>query len=873
MIEAKMVRDVVEETKQVETSDNMEINKISSEGIEDVDSVSNLYDPTCNVQAQSDPPNVKWNDMFDFQLFPINTPEKLSPPNRKEQVLVEIEPNTDTINIPMDCDTCKSDKIVKRKNSTKLSCPEKKMKQKTKDIKNIYRKEKSSKTVKKWLKDIDQSDLNTADEKDESDNNDNIKARENELDRIPPKVHNKKKEVQTQLANKDGILKFNKPLGLKAPKNAGEENNTSSTETLKEKKTKIIFTAPVKSQIPIKDITYDIYELSEDNIDECVTLLSGEDNPELLVVLVFRNGLCQLSKDYMEDSENMPDSIIIYKKDVFFHVKSFEGRTRDFIFETLKKSKIICFDGKNILIFLLQYFNMRPFSLFDAKIGAALLDPDNIPHDFLGLQRLVSCTPEFTISSNCPLQKAAWYTVLLQECASKLKTSLLENSLWKVFEEIEMKLVPIIAEMERHGVHVDCVQLSRMEREVGRRLAAAERACVAAAGRPFQPSSPAQVRALLYGDLRLDRRANFHVAETIATGAKSTSEPALRALVGLHPLPALILQYRHLQKAHATFLAGIEHHVREGIVRPKWVQIAAATGRIACNNPNLQSIPKVPFQLNLFPESEDSKEESLSLRSAYTSGGDDRVLLAADFRQVECRVWAHAAGDARLAAAIARHDDVFRALAAHWLKKPESEVCEAERERTKRVVYGQLYGAGKQALARALAVPYGQALDVAASFQAAFPSLRSFGPRVVAQCEADRGRVWTSAGRCRVLSALALPASASASAEQRARAARQAVNYVVQGSAADVCKLAMIATDERIRALALPARLVLQLHDELLWEVDRAQLARVAGVVQRAMEQCGRRCALPPLPAALAAGPHWARLLPLPLPLPAPLPD
>ncbi|XP_028162019.1 DNA polymerase nu-like isoform X2 [Ostrinia furnacalis] len=368
--------------------------------------------------------------------------------------------------------------------------------------------------------------------------------------------------------------------------------------------------------------------------------------------------------------------------------------------------------------------------------------------------------------------------------------------------------------MERRGVSVDMEQLKSMERVLETKMKAAEQECHKAAGKQFQ----------------------------------------LRSLMSVHPLPKWILEYRRLHKAHATFLTGIAQHVKDGVVKPTWVQTAAATGRIASNNPNLQAIPKAPFNVIMFPESEDVDNPLLNFRSVYTARAG-HALLAADFRHVECRVFAHAAADSALLAALASDQDLFKVLAAKWLNKPEAAVSSADRERTKRIVYASLYGAGARKLMEILDVSYDQSLAITASFNRTFPSLRSFGQRVVAQARNEGGRLRSLGGRARHLSGLA-----SADPAARAHAERQAVNFIVQGSAADLCKMAMVATSARLGGAA---HLLLQIHDELVWEVHEDDLERAAAIVKEVMEGCGRACGLPSLPVNVAAGRSWGTLLPV----------
>ncbi|KAL0840815.1 hypothetical protein ABMA28_014625 [Loxostege sticticalis] len=765
-------------------------------------------------------------------------------------------------------------KLSKRKNTVKLTEPKSKKDRKltVSNTKNIPRKENYTKAVKNWLNDVEKNSLlNIIDNetKEPIPTNDMVEVDKNIGSKIVVfKEKTKKKVVQAQLANKEGKMKFEKPTTVIENKDK-EISPISDAQpgqpAGKEKKNKSKFVAPIKSQIPVKDVTYDIISLDENNLETYVNTLKGTESSDVFVVLVYRNGYCQLNYNYTEDS-CIPEGIIVNTNDTFYYFKTFDQiRIRTIIAEVLEANTIVCYEGKNILIFLAHFnINIHPSSICDTKIGGALLDPDNPPESFSDLQKLVSHAAEYTIATDCTLQKAAWYITLLKETTTRLRDQLIENSLWNVFVDVEMRLLPIVADMERRGVSVDLEKLKSMEHVLVTKLKEVERECHKAAGRSFQVNSPLQVRALLYDELKLDAKCNVKIRETLAQGAKSTSEATLRSLMSVHPLPKLILEFRHLHKAHATFLTGIAQHVKDGIVKPTWVQTAAATGRIASNNPNLQAIPKAPFSLVMFPESEQIDNLVLNFRSVYTSRAGHQ-LLAADFKHVECRVFAHAAADTALLDALRSEQDLFRVLAAKWLNKSEAEVSTADRERTKRIVYASLYGAGARKLMDILDASYEQTLAITASFNRTFPSLKSFGRGVVRQCERSGGRLRTLCGRARTFKDIS-----SQDFVARSHAERQAVNFIVQGSAADLCKMAMILTEEELRCNVPPVRahLVLQIHDELVWEVHEEDLERAAAAVQQVMEGVGRRCGLPlRLPVALAAGRSWGDLAALSLPL------
>ncbi|CAH0701501.1 unnamed protein product [Spodoptera exigua] len=580
------------------------------------------------------------------------------------------------------------------------------------------------------------------------------------------------------------------------------------------------------------------------------------------------------------------------------------------------------------------------------RIGASLLDPDNPPENFSSVQRLLAPSPTSSpvTPGECALQRASWYMSQLKECWLKLSDMLKEHSLWEVFIEIEMKVLPIITAMELRGVCVDMETLNSMEQAVAARLKAVEQRCYKAAGKVFQISSPAQVRALLYDDLQLDYRCNLSVRGTVAKGDKSTSEAtvswyqtpagshaaqlyqpltaltaaqsggsvAARAAQAGIGVPALAQGTRHLpgrhraprpQRSRPTDLVSLTQ-LLDASLSPlnTMLQMAAATGRIAASSPNLQAIPKAPYSLVLFPDSDDADAEraALALRACYVARAGRR-LLAADFRHLECRLLAHLSADRALLRALRAPRDFFRVLAADWLKKPESEVVAEERERTKRLVYASLYGAGPRKLMEILGASYPRALQVAASFHRTFPSLKSFGDAVWQRCVEARGLVRSLRGRLRRLPAAAARAPPAAAAQAR----RQALNFVVQGNPFSFrCTTELVAYRVlnarsaqarrptcarwpwcRRRARCATARRSWCCRCTTSWcgtwtratcrprQVRPAggpagwrptlTLASAAGSIQRAMEDCGRACGMAmALPVALRVGTDWAHMQP-----------
>ncbi|XP_050671153.1 DNA polymerase nu-like [Leptidea sinapis] len=455
--------------------------------------------------------------------------------------------------------------------------------------------------------------------------------------------------------------------------------------------------------------------------------------------------------------------------DVFYYCRGHTKYTADFVSFVLKERTIYCYDAKIILIYLMSQLNIEPCALdmkiFDVKIAMSLVDPDRGADDFGEVQRAVGHVAEYCVATECALQRCAWYQTQLERCASLARGLLHQHQLETLFTDLEMRVLPLLAAMEHRGISVDCNKLKSMEGILMKRMREIEMRCHKAAGRTFQIKSSLQVRNILYDELKLDTKSNIKIRETVSKGAKSTSETMLRSLIDVHPLPKLILEYRQLHKAHATFVSGIMSCVRNDVVKPTWLQ------------------------------------------------------------------------------------------------KAQQAVSREERERTKRIVYASLYGAGVRTLGDILDVGYDQALAVSSSFHRTFPSLKSFGRDVVARCLQHQGRLHTSSGRTRHI-----PDICSGDSAARSHAQRQAVNFMVQGLAADICKLAMVSSDSRLRAAHVPCELVLQIHDELVWEVRADHLQTAAGIIKSTMEQCGRQFGMEvPLPVSLRCGDTWGDMEPLPL--------
>ncbi len=404
-----------------------------------------------------------------------------------------------------------------------------------------------------------------------------------------------------------------------------------------------------------------------------------------------------------------------------------------------------------------------------------------------------------------------------------------EPALRRVFEEIELPLVPVLARMERRGVLIDAAALRRQSQELARRMHETQLRAYALAGRSFSLDSPKQLQAILFEELGLPALVKT------PTGQPSTNEEALEAIADQHELPRLILEYRSLSKLRSTYTDKLgEAADAAGRVHTSYGQAIAATGRLSSSDPNLQNIPI-------------RTEEGRRIRQAFVAPPGYRIL-AADYSQIELRIMAHLSGDAGLLAAFHGNQDVHRATAAEVFGVPLEQVDGNQRRAAKAINFGLMYGMGAFGLARQLGIGRAEANDYIARYFTRYPGVREFMDATREQAHRD-GYVETLFGR-----RLYLGDIRSRNANLRAGAERAAINAPMQGTAADIIKRAMIAVDAWLGERA-DARMLLQVHDELVFEVSEAALDEVRDGVRQRMSAAAELSV--PLVVDIGVGANW----------------
>ncbi len=438
--------------------------------------------------------------------------------------------------------------------------------------------------------------------------------------------------------------------------------------------------------------------------------------------------------------------------------------------------------------------------------------------------------------SQLDVQRAADYAAEDADITLRLHEALWpklesESKLQSVFAAIEMPLVPVLARMEQTGVLIDMTKLKTQSLELGRRMLELQQRAFDLAGRHFSLDSPKQLQQLLYDELKLP------VAFKTPSGQPSTNEEALEALTDQHELPRLILDYRTLAKLRSTYTDKLSEHVnpRTGRVHTSYHQAVAATGRLSSNEPNLQNIPI-------------RTEEGRRIRQAFIAPPGRRIL-AADYSQIELRIMAHLSGDTGLLAAFHGNQDVHRATAAEVFAVPTELVDGNQRRAAKAINFGLMYGMSAFGLARQLGIDRGEAQTYMKRYFERYPGVQAFMNATREQAHRD-GYVETLFGR-----RLYLYEINSRNQGLRAGAERAAINAPMQGTAADIIKRAMISVDAWLQERSSEARMIMQVHDELVFEVREDAVATIAdGVRERMMAAANLNV---PLIVDVGVGDNW----------------
>ncbi len=424
---------------------------------------------------------------------------------------------------------------------------------------------------------------------------------------------------------------------------------------------------------------------------------------------------------------------------------------------------------------------------------------------------------------------------LVRNLREALVTRLEGDGLTSMYNDIEMPIAPILAEMETAGIGIDGDALKVISKEFAEQMNRLERECYGLAGREFNLNSPTQLRDVLFTDLKLSAKGLKKTKSGFSTDADT-----LEKLAAVHPLPRKLIEYRTISKLKSTYADALSEVIRSGTgrIHTTWHQALVPTGRVSSSDPNLQNIPT-------------RSVEGRRIRRAFVPK-PGCIFVSADYSQIDLRVMAHLSGDKTLVEAFSRGEDIHVRTATEVLGITPDKVNAEARRLAKVINFGIIYGMGSQRLAGELGIPLSEASDYIKRYFERLSGVRAWLDETV-RIARTTGYVTTMYGRRRYLPELnAQPGGA------RAQAERIAINTPIQGTAADLIKLAMIRLERVLRERKLGARMILQVHDELLLEAPQEEWREAADLAKREMEGVAELKI--PLKVELKSGPNWAEM-------------
>ena len=546
--------------------------------------------------------------------------------------------------------------------------------------------------------------------------------------------------------------------------------------------------------------------------------------------------------------------------DDLFSTNSHDEATRRLqYFRPIFESETITKVGQNMKydILVLQHYGVElKGTLCDTMIAHFLLCPGHrhnmddmaatlLHYRTIEIEELIGKGSQQKNMRDVPLDKIKEYAaedadITLQLWQHLEKELNKHANLQQLFSNIEMPLMPVLASMERTGVSIDTNALNAFSENLKQQIATTEENIYQLAGTTFNISSPKQVGDILFEKLKIDASAR-----KTKTGQYSTSEETLIKLSHSHPIVAEILNYRGLLKLLNTYSDALPKLInpRTHRIHTSFNQTVVITGRLSSTNPNLQNIPI-------------RDENGREIRKAFVASDSNHVILAADYSQVELRLMAHFSADENLIAAFQRGEDIHAATAAKVFKVPIDEVTKDMRRKAKTANFGIIYGISAFGLAERLDIPRKEAKEIIDGYFESFQGVRQYMDQCIADAK-QKGFVSTLFGRQRKLDDIN-----SQNSVVRGVAERNAINAPIQGTAADIIKIAMINIDREIRRRHLQAKMILQVHDELVFDVPKNEVDELKDLVCNLMEHAasdanGNNMLKVPLLAEVGIGNNW----------------
>lgn len=497
------------------------------------------------------------------------------------------------------------------------------------------------------------------------------------------------------------------------------------------------------------------------------------------------------------------------------------------LLEDEKRLKI----GQNLkfdVSMLQQYGVLVNGPLFDTMIAHYLIEPelrhnmDYLAEAYLNyltipIEDLIGHGRAQKTMREVPVEKVVEYAAEDADVTFQLYQILLpllkENGVEKLFYDIEMPLVPVLAQMEANGVKIDNVGLQQISDEFGKEIQNIENQIYESAGMQFNIASPRQLGEVLFEKLQIDAKA-----KKTKTGQYATGEEVLQKLVDKHPIVRQILEYRSFTKLKSTYLDALPALInsRDGLIHTSYNQAVTATGRLSSNNPNLQNIPV-------------RTENGREIRRAFVPRNNEYTLMAADYSQIELRIIAHLSGDPVMLEEFRQGHDIHAATAAKVFHVPLEEVTKQQRSRAKAVNFGIIYGMSAFGLAERMELSRHEAADIIKNYFEEYAGIKEYMDRSIALAK-ERGYAETILGRRRYLRDIN-----GSNSVVRGFAERNAINAPIQGSSADMIKIAMIGIHQEMKKLQMKSKMILQVHDELVFDAHLDEIETLKSIVNDKM--------------------------------------
>ena len=507
--------------------------------------------------------------------------------------------------------------------------------------------------------------------------------------------------------------------------------------------------------------------------------------------------------------------------------------------------------GQNLkydISMLAQYGISVKGPMFDTMLAHYLLEPEQRHNmDYLAevylnyltipIEDLIGKGRQQKTMREVPVEQVKEYAAedadITLQLYEKLMPLLKENGVEKLFYEIEMPLVPVLSRMEANGVKIDTENLQQISEEFGKEIRKIEEQIYGAAGTPFNIASPKQLGEILFEKLKIDEKA-----KKTKTGQYATGEDVLQKLSHKHPIIQMILDYRSFTKLKSTYLDALPALVnpKDGLIHTSYNQAVTATGRLSSNNPNLQNIPV-------------RTEKGREIRRAFVPRSPQYTLLAADYSQIELRIIAHLSQDPAMVNDFNLGHDIHAATAAKVFHVPMEQVTKEQRSRAKAVNFGIIYGMSAFGLAERMELSRSEAADIIKKYFEEYAGIKEYMNRSIALAR-ERGYAETILGRRRYLRDIN-----GANSVVRGFAERNAINAPIQGSSADMIKIAMIGIHQELERLKMQSKMILQVHDELVFDAHLDELDTLKAIVNDKMVN-----ALPlsvPVVVEMNTGSNW----------------